>query len=421
MTEDRTFPTFCHIGEYDEDGYQKLHRMLAMSQPLILWAPISSQLEHEKCRIPPRTFLEYVEEGRIRVMARKKWLTEPAFRNYLAFKADHPYPEARWDKNFDGELKRICQQDASCPAERRRVVVAPDEDGWRWAEEYLKSKPEQITRWSRIAHSKKPEDKVPAGTLQAAFRYAGDDPAKFAQAILRDAYNHGDALKQSGADVPFLLSPTDRRFLDILGETAAPERRAANRRGGRKTNVGLAVRSAEHPPIDETSTELAKQLLDLLKIFDIGAPAMRRGRNLDRFLRGDGHQHLVGWLSQLCGFLKQVDARNLDSAVVVALQADLRGAEIAKPLRDMIRHPVATSVGAIALATTVMSYVVDPTDPLAITGLLAAAVQGSGGMFRDLGYIPASFAGPQWPYLYTYGSQANKRQIANMLNMLNEA
>jgi hypothetical protein len=183
----------------------------------------------------------------------------------------------------------------------------------------------------------------------------------------------------------------------------------------------MSDRSAEHPPIDETSAELAKQLLDLLKVFDIGAPARHRSRNLDRFLRDDGHQQLVGWLSQLCGHLKQVDARNLDSAVVVALQADLRGAEIAKPLRDMIRHPVAASVGAVALTTTVMSYVVDPTDPLAITGLLAAAVQGSGGMFRDLGYIPASFAGPQWPFLYTYGSHAKKHQIANMLNMLNEA
>jgi hypothetical protein len=243
MTEGRTFPTFCHIGEYDEDGYQKLHRMLAMSQPLILWAPTSSQLEHEKCRIPPRAFLEYVEEGRIRVMARKKWLTDPTFRDHLAFKADRPYPGARWDKNFDGELKRICEQDASYPAEQRHVLVAPEENGWEWAEKYLESNPEQITRWSRVARGKKPEAKVPTGTLQAAFRYAGDDPAKFAQAVLRDAYNHGDAIKLSGADVPFLLSATDRRFLDILGETAAPEQRAANRRGGRKAHVGLAVRS----------------------------------------------------------------------------------------------------------------------------------------------------------------------------------
>jgi hypothetical protein len=421
MTEGRTFPTFCHIGEYDKDGYEKLHRMLAMSQPLILWAPTSSQLEDEKCRIPPRAFLDYVEEGRIRVMAREKWLTEPEFRDRLAFKADRPYPAARWDKNFDGELKRICEQHASRPEEERHVLASPKEGGWEWAEKYLESKPEQIARWRRIARSEKPEDKVPAGTLQAAFRYAGDDPAKFAQAILRDAYNHGDAIKQSGADVPFLLSATDRRFLDILGETADPERRSANQSKDRRARAGLAAPSAAHPPIDETSAELARQLLDLLKVFDIGAPAARRSRNLARFLHGDGHRQLVGWLSQLCGYLKQVDAGNLDNAVVVALQADLRGAELPKPLRDMIRHPVAASAGAIALATTVMSYIVDPTGALATTGLLAAAVQGSGGMFRDLGYIPASFAGPQWPFLYTYGSQARKQQIANMLNMLNEA
>jgi hypothetical protein len=37
MTEGSLFPTFCHIGEYDLSGYRMLHRMLAMSQPLILW------------------------------------------------------------------------------------------------------------------------------------------------------------------------------------------------------------------------------------------------------------------------------------------------------------------------------------------------------------------------------------------------
>ena len=45
MTESGLFPTFCHIGEYDEAGYRMLHRMLAMSQPLILWA------ERDHCQV----------------------------------------------------------------------------------------------------------------------------------------------------------------------------------------------------------------------------------------------------------------------------------------------------------------------------------------------------------------------------------
>jgi hypothetical protein len=74
VTEEILFPTFCHIGEYDEYGYQILHRMLAVSQPLILWAPTSPLLERGQCRIPPRNFLRHVEEGRIRVFAREQWL-----------------------------------------------------------------------------------------------------------------------------------------------------------------------------------------------------------------------------------------------------------------------------------------------------------------------------------------------------------
>lgn len=48
MNEDSLFPTFCHIGEYDEAGYRMLHRMLAMSQPLILWAPTIPQLGRDR-------------------------------------------------------------------------------------------------------------------------------------------------------------------------------------------------------------------------------------------------------------------------------------------------------------------------------------------------------------------------------------
>lgn len=415
MTEGSLFATFCHIGEYDEAGYRMLHRMLAMSQPLILWAPTSPQLEHEQCRIPPQAFLRYVQEGRIRVLAREQWLISRKFRD------SRPYPGARWTESFDGELKKICEQDASRPVEQRRVAAAPTEGGWEWAEKYLADKPGQVARWNRLARSKAAASKVPAGTLQAAFRHAGDDPAKLAQAILRDAYNHGDAIRLSGAEVPFLLSATDRRFLDILGETADPARRAANRRRGSKAHVSPAAPSAEPPPIDETSAELAAQLLDVLRLLDIGAPGTRRSRDLDRFLRGDGHQQLVEWLSRMCSQLKQVDARNLDNAVITALQADLGGGKLARPLHDMIRQPVAASVGAVGLATTVMTYAIDPTGALSTAGFITAAVQVAEGLFRALGYIPASFTGPQWPFLYTYGSPAKKRQMAHLLNVLSEA
>jgi len=40
------FPTFCHISEYRLQGYSSLHRMLACSRPLVLWAPAPLVLDH---------------------------------------------------------------------------------------------------------------------------------------------------------------------------------------------------------------------------------------------------------------------------------------------------------------------------------------------------------------------------------------
>lgn len=408
MTTDAAFPTFCHISEYNEAGYRILHRMLAMSEPLILWAPTNAGLEHEQCRIPPPKFIRYVEEGRIRVFGREPWLTSQVFRD------NHPFAGSRWTESFDGELKKICEQDSSRPLRQRRVVAAAPEGGWVWAAEYLADHPDQVAKWKRLAHSKSATLKVPAGTLQAAFKYAEDDPFRLAQAILRDAYNHGQAIKLSGAEVPFLLTATDRRFLDVLGKTADPARPA-------RRNSPAAPARPEPPRVDHTSAELAAQLLEVLRLLDIGSSGARRHKDLDEFLGGDGHQELVTWLSRMCAQLKERDARNLDKAVIDALRADLGQADFAKPLRDMIRRPAAASIGAVGLASAVIGFAIDPTGPLSIGGLFASAFPVARELFRSLGYVPASFTGPQWPFLYSYGSAATRRHLADLRNVLSEA
>jgi hypothetical protein len=420
VAEEISFPTFCHIGEYDEYGYQILHRMLAVSQPLILWAPTSPQLGSAQCRIPPSSFLRHVEEGRIRVFAREQWLASPKFRD------SHPFPGARWVEGFDGVLKKMCQEDASRPLGQRRVVAAPPEEGWQWAENYLADNPTQVSRWNRLAHGKAAASKIPVGTLQAAYKYAGDDSFRLAQAILRDAYNHGQAIRLSGAQAPFWLSPADRTFLRVLRDTADPETPSANR--GRSKQPAAASGSLpehagslpEHAPVDETGAEVASQLVSVLRLLDIGSPSLHRGKDLDEFLRGDGRREMVSWLSDTCTRLRATEARNLDRSIVNALRADLDNAGFSKPLREMIKQPAATAVGAVGLVTTVMGYAVDPGGALSIAGLFAAAFPVARELFRSLGYIPADYSGPQWPFLYAYGSPATKRNVARLLNVLSE-
>ena len=414
MTEDIAFPTFCHIGEYNDYGYHILHRMLAVSQPLILWAPTSPLLESGQCRISPKNFLRHVHERRIRVFAREQWLTSPRFRDGYAF------PEARWTEGFDGALKKMCEDDASRPIEERRVVAAPPEGGWQWAEEYLAEHPNQVAKWNRMARSKNAPSNIPAGTLQAAFRYADDDPFRLAQAILRDAYNHGQAIRLSGAQAPFWLSPTDRAFATVLRDTALSGQRSADQgRSGRSRTVQAAP--MESPSADETSAESASQLLNILRLLDIGAPSLHRSKDLDEFLRSDGRQEMVAWLSRICSQLKTTEAGNLDRAVISALRAELDRSEFSKPMREMIRHPAATSVGAVGLVTTVLGAAIDPGGPLSIAGLFASAFSIAQGLFSSLGYIPADYTGPQWPFLYAYGSPATKRNMTRLLNVLREA
>jgi hypothetical protein len=413
VTEEVLFPTFCHIGEYDDYGYQILHRMLAVSQPLILWAPTSPLLETAQCRIPPRNFLRHVEEGRIRVFAREQWLASRNFRD------SHPFPGARWTESFDGVLKEMCEEDASRPLQQRRVVAAPPEEGWQWAEEYLADNPGQVGKWNRLARGKTATSKIPAGTLDAAFKYAGDDSFRLAQAILRDAYNHGQAIRLSGAQAPFWLSPADRMFVKVLRDTA--DRGTYTGSPGRGGQTGTAsTGSLEHPPVDETGAEMAAQLVNVLRLLDIGSPSLHRGKDLDKFLRGEGRREMVAWLSGLCGQFKVTEARNLDRAVVSALRADLDRAGFSRPLRQMIKQPAATAVGAVGLVTTVLGYAIDPSDRLSMAGVFAAAFPVIKEVFQSLGYVPADFTGSQWPFLYAYGSPATKRNMARLLSVLSE-
>jgi hypothetical protein len=39
---------------------------------------------------------------------------------------------------------------------------------------------------------------------------------------------------------------------------------------------------------------------------------------------------------------------------------------------------------------------------------------------RQLGYAPAEFTGPQWPFLYAYGTQAKQGQLKELRYVLDE-
>lgn len=68
MTES-VFRTFCHISEYNEFGYANLHRLVAGSKPLVLWAP-SSAMFRAHSSVPVDDFLTLLSEGLVRIAGR---------------------------------------------------------------------------------------------------------------------------------------------------------------------------------------------------------------------------------------------------------------------------------------------------------------------------------------------------------------
>ena len=385
------FPTFCHISEYGEAGYRNLHRLLAFSAPLNLWAPSSPLIRHSS-HISPADFVRYVDEGMIRVHAREEWITDRARRDA------HPWEGAAWDPKIDSALLAIARQDEREPEAARRVVIAPPEEGMDRAAAYLDANPDQVKRWYRIFSTATAHTKLPAGTRESAERARDHGPAAVALAILRDAFNHGLAIRGTGSDVPLLLSSADRQFLKLLEESWAPTRSRPKR--------------AEPMMF----SQLAGQLIDVLRHLDIH----RGPRDIDSFLRGKGRRYLVAWLHDICLRYRELDPRYVDGIIIRELRSQLDRGTFAKPVREALTHPVITSGGVVGFVLAAAECVQDPGNQIALTGMAAAAVGVAGGLAKQFGITPGSYDGPQWPFLYAYRSPARARQMRTLRHVMSE-
>ncbi len=158
------FRTFCHLSEYGEEGYAQLHRMLAASAPLVLWAPSTSLLQSRDCLVQPMGFLHYVERGDIRVIGRERWLTSSRYRNA------HSWPGAAWNAEVDDKLAEWAETDKVKPLSERKVVVAAEEGGPQAAEQRLQEDPNaEKETWSALVRADS-AGHLPPGVLQSAER-----------------------------------------------------------------------------------------------------------------------------------------------------------------------------------------------------------------------------------------------------------
>ncbi|MFZ6011758.1 MAG: hypothetical protein ACOYXT_15555 [Bacteroidota bacterium] len=178
---------FCHISDFEEHGYQLVPSMLMMSEKLVLWGPAPDEIKlynaTHNTLLTPKDFLELIESNQISIIAREEWLTSKTYRN------NHPWPQAKWDDTFDGEIKRWAYEDRDKALEDRRVIVAKKEPGYDSADQFLadsanKDKVEKLQ--NRMATLKLPRGMV--GKLQREKH----DHDKL-RVVVRDMYNHVDA------------------------------------------------------------------------------------------------------------------------------------------------------------------------------------------------------------------------------------
>ncbi|MEU5250788.1 hypothetical protein [Streptomyces longwoodensis] len=399
------FATFCHISELGAPGYGELHRMLAASKPLTLWAPSSALLQGPDCRITSASFVEYVEKGHIRIVARRKWLIDREARDA------HPWAGARWDASVDGAIRSIMEDDlAIADRSLRRVVAAEDEQGWEFAEAAVEGDREGTLEWERLLASGEAEQVIPPGTLETARRFGGDDPRRQVVAVLRDAYNHGYAVRESDADIPFLMRRIDREFITRIASMSCPPpvphlTHPAQTGGEARVPLDLA--------------EITGQLLDVLRSIETSRTDIRK------FIGTQDHTTLVAWTAAICERVKSqgVAAANVDVARELAEQLAQAGFP-GLALSELGRHWTAGEATSAAVASlgywlTLSPFAMGTPGINDILGLLTAAFPVGRGLCKRVGLVPGHFDGPQWPFLYA-GKKATRWSVPALLAELQE-
>jgi len=399
------FSTFCHISQYGDQGYRELARMVAISR-LTLWAPSSYMLKSDASALTSTTFLDYLNAGKIRVIGRVEWLRDPDSRK------DNPWPGAAWDQTIDGEIRRICDQDEGKPKSERHVVIAPPESGYGFADRYLAQHPEQVSQWAKTLRGKKSSLDIPGGTREAALRES--HPREAARRILRDAYNHGQAIAFSEADAPVLVQRKYTKFWNILRD--APPLDVATDSDSAQEPMSAP---ADHA-VDWKMGNLANQLLRILAEFDIHARNHSDADSLGRFIDSAGREDVMKWFQGICVLLRDTPPSQLDGILVKRLRQEIGDGRFPGFWEGIKENRDESAVGAAALIPAALGLIADPTGLIGILPLALAVYPLGKGLLRQMGYVPDRFNGLQWPFLYTYGTRPSRRQVKQLRYVLNE-
>jgi hypothetical protein len=382
--------TFCHINELGPQGYDSLRALVLVSDRVSIWGPAAKYLEHLRRYHPllPGTqeLLWYIRNGHVQILARKQWLTDPDFRN------SGRWLYGKWVDSFDGELFEIRREDRKNRASASaRVRDMHKERGNKWAEHQIDSKRVNPQGLMKAATS------VRGALLGSRERIAGLSTKKAATVLLRDAYNHGEAFRESGADRNLGL-PSDGKLLTVFANSAHVSQRskrsiqqsmpsarevvnAISAVLDRLQNAGKPVRHSEEA-FERVQIILSspKELTEFREWVRLGDQLAASGTTAD-------------YERELCGLLvRQLRVGFMRDALLGYIEPGGSADGIA-------------SIASIILATLGFRTG-NTTAPIRATTIGTDELLGA---MQWIGWVSAADAGPQWARYIAEGSKSRSR------------
>lgn len=401
------FPTFCHITEYKEEAYRNLHRLVATSDQLVLWAPswklMTGYYEKGVCRVSPKLLLGLLDDHRgVQVIGRTEWLLDKTYRQ------SHGFEGAEWSKH-DETLLSIWKNDerGRVPEPERAVRLAPPGRGWEAAAAFLSNHPQiesEIQTWIK-------RKKVPIGSLEKirSGRYPGRRPAEI---VVRDAVNHADAVQLAETE-DMWLSARDGRFLQLMNQCAPrdakPLRSAQEAQHLR--NFKTAVEEILED-LDKAGLSLRAHEMDASTLLRRVAARFGRGQReaseqaFEGFLKSEGRKRLLEWMSTYSQFLRYVPTERLGETVREFLAAGIQsGSERGGILKafdftgpDLQKFQVLGG-GLIC----VLAFMVDPHAVIGIAGIVFGVLPAARYGLYKAGLLPGREPSPHFPFTYGFG------------------
>jgi hypothetical protein len=206
----------------------------------------------------------------------------------------------------------------------------------------------------------------------------------------------------AGSRTPFLLQQRESSFLQLLRTLCESEKFDG------PSHIPSRMLSMQE------MADLTQEVLSVLRHLD----SARRTTSLSQFVGNEGHQLLATWLSEICQELVEDEANNVRGKVIRSLQRDFDAGRLENSLKDVLTNKDAIIGWTGDITSTIEPALSRELKVLGLVGLLAG-VYGLQRNIRQLaGFAPVHYSGPQWAFLYTFGTGATGRSHRIMRNVL---